>query len=499
MFLPKHFTTTLLLASALAVVLCAAPSASRSQSTQTIFRVGEKITYTFAYDKFQNVGYAELSADSQGTLSGKPAVELRLKIKTLGFFSAAFFDVNEERVTFSSPSSGLPLFITRTQDPGGFSIVSRTDNLKTPAVNFDLLTLLNRIRRSDGSGAADLDENGKIYLVTFQPAGSESVKTAAGEFETTLVNIESDYLTELGISDLRVNLTADENRTPVLFRMKLAKGDFRAEASSVQMINPEPGAIPEPSPSPTPKPTPTPIPLRTPDPYVNNRPLASELAFSLGETLEYRVTTEGRPVGSFVLRARERKQVAGADTLILTATVTIAAPGNPIFALNDSIIAYVDPETLSPFKVEVKMTGGLSDLSQTAVFDPKTGIVSFNENKRVEGPVGTHSLLTLLYAMRSFNLKPSKSLENPVNDTRVAVFWNDSPYVFILRPSNPEMTAFGAEKRSAQMIVVKTGDARLDPLNLRVWLANDPSRVPLRIDAGNFQADLVAVSNVSPN
>jgi hypothetical protein len=236
----------------------------------------------------------------------------------------------------------------------------------------------------------------------------------------------------------------------------------------------------------------------TPEPYVPNQALAPELAFQLGETLEYRITAGGRPVGTFVTRARERVQVAGRDTLILSATVTNAAPGNPVFALNDSVVANVDPVSLAPYTLDIRMTGPLAFLTQSAIFDDRTGSISYKAGTKVDAPIATHSILSLIYAMRSFNLKVSQVRDNPVNDTRAAVFWESQPYVFTLRPSQPAEITINGEKRLAQQITINTGNPQLDQLAIKVWLSMDAARLPLRISAGQYQADLVSTAVISP-
>jgi len=487
-------------AAFLAAILAASLNAQvpEKASMPTPFRIGEKITYSVSFDKFSDVAYAEIYAVSRGNLSGKDSVELRSKIKTLNFFSAAFYAVDEIRTTYVAADTGLPLYVSKTENLGGLPKETIFDYLKAPTINHDLLALIYRIRQSGGSGAATLVENEKTYGVTFQPAGTERVKAAGGDFETTIVAVQSDYLTELGLTDLKVNLSNDEARIPVLVRIKTAKGIFRAEAASIQSIIPEPDVAPTPAPVNSPRPTPTPVAVRTPEPYLDNQPLAPELSFDLGESLEYRISASGRPVGTFVLRARERKEIDGIDTLVLAATVTGAEPGNPLFNLNDSIVVHANPETLAPRRIAIKLSGGLGRLSQTATFDDKTGAITYRGNSIVEAPIGTHSILSLLYAIRSFNLKPSKDLSNPVNDTRVAVFWESQPYIFSLRPSPVELITLQGEKVSAQLVSVGTRNEQLDQLGLKIWLANDNRRAPLRFIAGGYQADLISTSTIPP-
>ena len=115
-----------------------------------------------------------------------------------------------------------------------------------------------------------------------------------------------------------------------------------------------------------------------------------------------------------------------------------------------------------------------------------------------EIPVGTHSILSLAYAIRSFNLKPSKDLNNPVNDTRVAVFVGDQAFVFTLRPANAEFISLKGEKISAQLISITTGNPQIDELKLQLWLSNDAKRLPLRLSIGAYQADLIGETKIQP-
>lgn len=490
--MPKFLNQILISFAALCLLTIGALAQTPMQ-----FRIGERITYSVSFDQFDDIAYAELYTVSRGAISGKDAVELRWKLKTLNLTSAAFYQINETRTTFASPDSGLPLYTLRIDSPDGMAKETVGDFTKAPALNFDLVTLIYRIRHSGGSGVANFFEGNRVYSATFQPAGNEKVQTPAGEFDTVIVTVQSEYLTELGIKDLKINLSSDEARIPAAVRFKIGKREFIAEASSIQSLV-EPATTPTPSVSPTPKPVVTPTPARTPEPYISNQPLAPELAFALGETLEYRVTASERPVGSFVMRARERKQIGNVDSLVLAVTGTNAAPGNPVFNLNDSIIVNADPVTLAPRQIDIKLTGALAGLNQTATFDERTGRITYKGTSRVDAPIATHSILSLVYAMRSFNLKPSKTLNNPVNDTRVAVFWESQPYVFTLRPSDTGEITVNGEKRAAQLITIKTGNQQLDQLAIKVWLSNDAARVPLRFSVGIYHADLVSATNVPP-
>lgn len=471
---------------------------STAAFAQTQFRVGERITYTVSLDKFKEAAYAEIYCVSSGSLAGKAAIELRSKVKTLNLVSAAVAQIDETRTTFVDPESGSPLYVSRTDNSEGLPKETISDFRQTGAASLDLLSLIYKIRHLGGAGTANIQVGEKVYSVTFSPSGTEKVTVPAGDWDTSIISVQSDYFTEQGFVDVKINLTADEAKVPVLIRLnKTKKSGYRVEAASIQTIVPDPPANPTPTPTPA-VPVATPRPTATPEPYVPNQALAPELAFRLGETLEYRITAGGRPVATFVTRARERVQVAGRDTLILSSTVTNASPGNPILALNDSIVANVDPVSLAPYTLDVRVAGPLAALTQSAIFDDRTGSITFKGTSKVDAPIATHSILSLIYAMRSFNLKPSKVRDNPVNDTRVAVFWDSRPYVFTLRPSAAAEITLNGEKRQAQLITINTGDRELDQLGLKVWLSTDATRLPLRFTVGQYQADLVSTANIPP-
>lgn len=455
----------------------------------SMFRIGEKLSYSVSYGRILNAAYAEMQVVSRGALSGRDAVELRSKVKTLELVNAAFFQLDESRTVFAAPDTGLPLFVTRRNNMGALPKESSTSYLKESSSAFDFLTLLYKVRAAGGVGTFPLYENEKLYTITFRAGQPERVKTDAGQFDTIVAIGQSDMLETFGIKELRINLVADEHRVPALIRMKTDDGVIRASLLAIQFPK-APVAVATPAAVPTPRPAATVRPSPSPTPYINDQPLAPELGFQLGESLEYNISQKGVNVATITLEARERRLVNNQDSLILSATVTRVEPGSRLFVPGDSMQAVVDPETLAPRSTTFRAGGELSWLNHTVTFDPRSGAYSVNGRQPEDAPMGTHTLLSLIYAMRSFNLRPSKDPNNPVNDTRVSVFFDTQPYIFVLRPANPENIAIGAEKVSAQLISFTTGSDLLDKRSLRVWLGA-LSRVPVRFALDSYQADLV--------
>jgi hypothetical protein len=489
-FLSVVLSVCFLLSSSSIVTAQGALDGVAAQTTTGRFRIGEKLTYGLAFGKFTNAGYAELSVVSGGKLSGRDAVELRSKIKTLEMVSAAFFQIDENRVVYVAPDTGMPIYIVNTDNSGPLPRVAVIDYLAQPASHLDLISLIYKVRESNGNGTLSFMEKDQVFTAALTPLERpENVRTEAGFFDTTAIMVQSEFLTAQGISNFKINLSVDEFHVPVLVRFRTPKGEFRISLTSIGL----PEAVVTPPVMVPITPTSTPIvvkPVPTPDASLDNRPLSPELGFQLGESLDYHVTSNGIPAGVITLSAKERRSFQNADSMLLTATVTRVYPGAQALRLGDGARVQVDPNTLAPQWLETKFATALPGFNQTVTFDTKNGGFSIAGDKPGDGPIGTHNIISLIYAMRSFHLKPSKDPANPVNDTRVAVFWESRPYIFTLRPSMPEDITINGEKVTAQLININTGNPQLDAFAPKVWLATD-SRVPLRFTAGSYQADLL--------
>jgi hypothetical protein len=459
------------------------------------FRVGERLSYNVSFGKITDAAYAEFFVVSRGKLSGRDAVELQGKFKTTNLVSV-FYLLDEIRVSYASAETGLPLYTKIVSNEGILPKETAKNFLENPTAYHDLLTAIYQARNTNGTGSISFQENDKIYNAVLQTTGTEKVKTDAGEFDTNLTTIQSTFLDEAGLKDLRINFSNDEARMPVLIRFKTLKGEFRASLASVQTILPETQVEPTPAvtlTTPTPVTIQTPRPLPSATPYVENQPLSEDLPFNLGETLNFRVTSQNQNIGTVTLQAKERKQFAGRDSLLFTAAVTAPGQQKGILNVGDSIKSYVDPISLAPMLIDFKLNGALNRYNQVVQFEQAAGFAADNAN-RIEIPVGTHSLLSLAYAIRSFSLTQSKNKENPVNDTRVAVFVGDKPYVLILRPLTVEIIEFQGTRMPAQVVAITTGNPQIDQLNLKIWLSVDERRLPLRFIAGAYQADLQSVT-----
>jgi Protein of unknown function (DUF3108). len=472
------------------IILWAGFSPDRGVEAQTegssLFRIGERLTYSISFDKFQNVAYAETYVVSKGRFNGQAAIEIQSKLKTLNFVTVGVMLLDTQRTVLVSPIDGSVLFVKNVDKSAGSPSETSTNVAERAPGSFDLSSIIYKIRSASGSGSFTMFENEKVYNVSFQTVGSETVRCDAGEFSTNVIEAKSDYFAEFGITGLRISISTEESSIPVQFRVRTARGEFRAVVASIQLDTPNPTPAPGSTPSNVARPTPK--PSSTPAPYVDNQPL-NGMPFELGETLAYSVASGPRQLGTVVLSAKERVLVNKKDSLVLTATVINENGG--LFRVGNGIRSSVDPETLSPFDLSVHFDGPLASINKSVRFDPASSKVILPSGEAIDVPVGTQNVLSLIYAIRLFNLTLSKDTTNPVNDTRVAVYWEGkSASIFTLKPSDQAVLTIGNAKVRAQPISVTTRIPALDALEIKIWLSVDERRVPLRIVVGNYRLDL---------
>ncbi len=497
LYLLRKAAIVIIAACGLAAVAIGGLFAASARQSEDTFRSGERLTYTISFNKNDSAAFAEIKVVSRGKLQGKDVVELYGKLRSVDLLSAAFFLWDDTRTTYVSPETGYPVYVRAVSNAGLLPVETVKNYLKQPSTELDLLSLVYKARQTRGVGSFLVNESDRSYVFDFVSTVTETVKTEAGEYETNVSNVSSEYLTQLGITDFKINFSTDDKVLPVMVRFRTSNVAIEARLASIQDLSPKVEESPN---AETPRPTPVlaPTPEPTPKPYIDNLPLSTDLPFVLGETLRYAVTKKGIPVAEVSLSAKERKLISGTDSLLLTAYVNSLGSANDLLGANDVIASWVDPDTLAPFSYSLQFSAALSAYSQSATFNQADGTVSLPGGQIVQVPVGTHNIISLAYAVRAFNLRSNPDPTSPVNDTRVAVLLGIEPVVLTLRPSSIETLEIGGAKRPVQMISVKAGVPAIDRLNIRFWLSSDGRRIPLKLAAGEYEAELLSIKTEGP-
>jgi hypothetical protein len=496
-----------------------------SPFSQAPYRAGERLTYTVSFSNFPTAAHVELYVAGRGQLYGREGVELRAHVETIGVVSAALYALNNTYVTFVDPSTGLPYRAqqsiregSRVQDVLRDSTPLLIDAAPPPGREveitpgtFDFLSAVFRLRAlplAQGATYTLSVRNGEaVYNAEVKVTGRENLKTNIGSSNAVVAQVRVRGNTEADDYRLRLYFTDDERHVPLLITARHRAGEIRVELASSEMMTgttlsavadatpvPVQPSIPLP-PGETPRTTP-PVrnPNATPTPPAAAAPLP-ELPFKPGEQLNFNffLGTNPQPVGTASFLVRARAKYFNRDGLLLTTTLQTNGPGQTLFPVLDQINSYVDASTVLPFRSELTLQEGTRRARFIVSADQNGGNALFDDGTRVEVPVGTHDLLSVFYALRSFDLAPGKR-------NAVSLLVNKRPRLLFITALRPGTIQLGGQQIPAVELSLVTNDPEGDRLSLRLWVSTDKRRLPLRLTAqtplGPVRADLAIIPTV---
>lgn len=487
------------------------PTVARAQAA---YRVGERLTYNVSFSNFPTAAHLTLLVANRGQLFNRNAIELNAHIETLGVVNAALYALNNEYRSYLDANTGLPFRTSEIKRDGAQAGASERDYnqpLGTEAIpsksrrflvagDYDLLSAIYRVRALplEQKTAYRLNLNSIAtqlagqYELEVRVTGREAIKTNIGTFNTVV--------TEIRVPDnkraprIYVYFTDDERHVPVLATFNLTQGEVRATIVSSELPA-QPDASPTP-PANTAVATDTTPPSPNPPPSTettNTMPPAivtGALPFKVGEQLNYNIFTGtgASSIGTLTLQVRPRAEYFGRNGLLLASNINAQQPSLP-FSF-DGINSYVDPETIIPFRTEIR------DDTQTRIInlDQTRGQAVISDGDNTNIPNNTHDLISFLYALRRFRLTPPAR-------TSVSVMIDNRPRTVTITGIAREEILVGGQSIPAVQLSLKASDAAnsttndaLSNVQMRLWVSEDARRLPLRFTAetprGNFRADL---------
>jgi hypothetical protein len=473
--------------------------------SRTPYQLGELLTYNVAFSNFVDAAHVELLVAERGTFFTRDGLQLRAHVETTGVVNAALYSINNDYTSYIDPTSGLPYRTQQVIREGGRTSDTTSDYnqpVGTTAIppkfrsgeipgTYDFISVLYRLR------AMPLMQGGKYYFtvrsdldeynVELRVTGREMIKTNVGSFNTIVTQVYVAKNSDVNDYRIRIYFSDDERHVPVLITARLRSGDIRAELVGSEFIK-QPG-----TPTATPPPVITPPIMRpTGGNGVVGAPLPRELPFTAGEQLNFNVFlgTATPAVGTATFQVRARARYFNRDGLLLAVKAQTSATASRIFFANDQINSYVDPNTLLPFRTELNLIEGRNRTNQILTIDQDRGNAVTDQGVAIEIPVGTHDFISVLYALRSFNLAPPKR-------NAVTILVNNRPRTLFITSLKRETIQLGGQRVPAVQISLTTDDPQADKYGLRLWVSEDRRRLPLRITAntqlGPVRADLAII------
>src|SRR5688572_26635193 len=511
-----HRKVTSLIAACLAALILTFTGVTAQQKPEVtvqpfnpaVYRVGERLTYDVSFAQFVSAAHVEMYIAGRGRYFDREGIELRAHVETAGIVNVALFALNNDYTTYVDAGTGLPYRSqTVVREAGRATEASSEHNQPagTEAIpgkgagevlgTYDLLSAVYRMRAmplSEGvSFSINVRNDTQDYQADVKIIGRQLIKTNVGSFNTLVARVS---VGSGPLSNIRVYLTEDEWHVPVLVTAKHKDGEIRAELAASHLTTPPPAATPTPQRVVPPSDGRALVPV--PSPTTPASATRLNLPFNVGEQLNYQVflgaTAEAVGSASFSVAARGR--YFNRDGLLLTATAQTTNAGARVFYVNDKISSYVDPETLLPFRTEMNLAEGQWRSTRGYNIDQNRGAVTTDTRTRIEIPVGTHDLLSLLYSIRTFDLSPpSTSLSQPKRNA-ISILALNQPRTLFVTAQKRETIELNAQKVPALLLTLTSDDGRADRLQLRLWVGDDSRHLPLRIalvtPLGPVRADL---------
>lgn len=483
-----------------------APDSTTQPFNAAAYRVGERLTYTVSFAQFVGAAHVELLVAGRGKYFERDGIHLRAHVETTGVVNVALLALNNDYTTYVDAATGLPYrsqLVVReagrtsegssdyNQPAGTDAIPSKLRTGEFAGV-FDLLSAIYRLRAmplAEGSSYFITARNEtQEYPTEVKVTGRALIKTSVGSFSTLVARLN---IKNVKLSNIRVYFSEDEWHVPVLITAKHSEGEIRAELAASELTGSATPGIAGTTPPvtdgrgpvvPTPPGT-TPISATNPGTNLN-------LPFRVGEQLNYQVVlgNSPAPVGSVTFNVTSRGRYFNRDGLLFTATAQTNSAGGRIFFVNDQMTSYVDPETLLPFRTELNLAEGTWRSNRGYNIDQDRGAVTTDKKERIEIPVGTHDLISALYAIRTFDLSPKRQ-------NAISILAISQPRTLLVNSQQRETIELNGQKIPAILLTLTTDDAQSNRLQLRIWVGDDSRRLPLRISAttplGAVRADLI--------
>lgn len=484
------------------------PSASLPLSA-TPYQVGELLTYNVSFSNFVDAAHVEIHVVERGTFFTRDGLQLRAHVETTGVVNAALYSINNDYTSYIDPVSGLPFRTQQVIREGGRTSDTSSEYnqpVGTTAIpaklrmgefpgTYDLISAVYRLR------ALPLVQGGKYYFnvrsdldeynAELRVTGRELVKSNVGSFNTLVTEVRVPNNSEVNDYRIRIYFSDDERHVPVLVTARHKSGDIRVELTGSEFTTQPRTGNPTTTTKTSPVVTP---PIATPNnnSSVMGAPLPAELPFKAGEQLNFNVFlgASTQVVGTATFQVRARAKYFNRDGLLLTVKAQTSAAASRLFFANDQINSYVDPNTLLPFRTELNLVEGRDRTNQVFTIDQDRGNATTDKGIPIEIPVGTHDFISVLYALRSFNLAPPKR-------NAVTILVHNRPRTLFITSQKRENIQLGGRQIPAVMLTLTTDDPVADKYALRLWVSEDRRRLPLRVTAttqiGLVRADLAII------
>lgn len=213
--------------------------------------VGEKLNYEVSWADFLVAGELTLETKERRDFDGIDGFHVVAQAQSVGLVRAAAYKVNDVYESFVDANTLLP-FRAQKQTRHGKKTEQETVNINQSdrtakfsngqtltlhSAAYDLAGLLVAIRtldfRSNKPKAFTLVDDGKLYDLEVAVDGRQKITTRAGSFDAVRLATKAVGRTQTDPYKLRIFVSDDSRRLPVLITAEPRWGGVRVELTSI--------------------------------------------------------------------------------------------------------------------------------------------------------------------------------------------------------------------------------------------------------------------------
>lgn len=212
--------------------------------------------------------------------------------------------------------------------------------------------------------------------------------------------------------------------------------------------------------------------------------------FRTGERLTYAISYLNVRAGTAVLEVQDASPVDGRAALKLVSTAKSSSVLSKIYPVDNFVESLIDAETLFPYHMVFHRREGRKKNDFDLTFRHGDGtVLSVKDGvgETLAIPPLTHDLISCLYYVRNFTMKPGSSLVLNLHHDK-------KNYRVEVRMEGVERVhgAWGDIEAIRLLVVMPFQGLFLNEGNIRVWLTNDDRRLPVVMKAKVMIGSVVA-------
>lgn len=481
-------------------------SPNSDQAIGTPLQVGEKLSFNVSWSNFVTAAHLEMELAGKGAFFGQEGYQLRTRVETIGYVRSLFAEVDNQYTSYVDAKTLLPYRVQNTTRQGAKSDdttvtidqqrqsarLSNGAEIKFSAATYDLPTLVYALRsrglKSGEKAKFNTFYGTKIFEVEAEAKSVERISAQAGEFDAVRIDLTAKGK-ESPAYRVRLWLSADARRLPLLITSKPSIGEIKAELTQVSVSSERKVPL-------------TPAQETSPDAgkVASLRPIISEvgelpsefertLPFSVGERLSYDVSWLNlKSIGKVSFEVRQLGKLDKKRVFELVSEANSEGVVRSVVNLHDRFVSYAETDSLVPVKTETFIQEGKRRKHVTADYNSNDLSIRLTNGTHFSAPARTLDLVSLFYTVRASDLKVDSTFSFNFLD---ANHRQNSVEIKVVKIETIQ-TSFGP--RSA--IQLNIFNSQTKQLLAQSWVSNDSRKIPLyfvaKLGFGEIRLQLVS-------